>query len=135
MGLFQFHLAECKQAFCRNLKDPERQSCTRWETFVHQRIQTPLSRHVVCHWQRRCNLLLDKEVKNFIRVGSWSTEDAFSNWLGRSQPLKCLWICITNDLEYLRSDSGHLILCGDSEQGRECGEIRYFIPFGESGNE
>ena len=117
IGLIQLHLAECEQAFCRDLKDFGRQSCTRRETSIHQRIQTPPSRHVVCHWQCRCDLLLDEEVENFIRMGSRSAEDTFSNQLGRGKSLEDLWVRITNNLEHLRTDSGHLVLCRDSEQG------------------
>ena len=32
-----------------------------------------------------------------------------------------------DNVEHLRSDSGHLVLCGDLEVGQECCEIRHFI--------
>ena len=63
---------------------------------------------------------------------SSSTEDALSEWLGRTEALEGLWVRITNHLEYLESDGRHLILGRDPEEGRKCGEIRHFPPFGES---
>jgi len=37
-----------------------------------------------------------------------------------------------DDIEDPGSDSRHLVLCRDSEDGRECREIRHFVPFRES---
>ena len=48
---------------------------------------------------------------------SRSAEDTFSKWLGRSEPLKGLWVCIADDLEQPGSDGRQLILCCDSEEG------------------
>ena len=58
-------------------------------------------------------------------MGSWSTEDALSKWLGRSEPLKSFWVRVMDDLEQLRSDSRQVVLGCYSEEGRECGEIGY----------
>jgi hypothetical protein len=65
-------------------------------------------------------------------VRSRSAEDALSKWLGRSEPLKSLWVRITDDLEYPEIGQRASRTCRDSEEGRECGEIWHFIPFRES---
>ena len=59
-------------------------------------------------------------------------EDILSKRFGRSEPFESSWICVTDDLEYLGPDGGHLILRHNSEEGRKCGEIRNFVPFRES---
>ena len=95
----------------------------------------PIEQHVVCHRQCGREVPLEEEVEDLIRVRSRSAENALSKRFGRGQPLKYikgLWVCITDDVEYLRPDTGYLVLCRDSEKGRECGEIRYFVWFGES---
>jgi len=61
-----------------------------------------------------------------------SVEDVLSERLGRVEAFEGLWVRITNDLEYLGSDGGHLVLRRDPEEGRKCGEIRNFSPFRES---
>ena len=132
MDLFKLHLTQCEQAFYRNLKDFGGQSCIHRETSVHQGIWTPLNYHVVCHWQCGREVLLDEEVEDLIRVGSWSIEDVLSKRFGRDQALEVLWVCIANDVEHLRPDTGYLILCRDLEERRECGEIECFVRFGES---
>ena len=71
---------------------------------------------------------MDEQVEDFIWVRCRSAEDALAKWLGRSEPLKCLRVCIADDLEKLRSNSGQLVLGRDSEEGRECVEIRRFVP-------
>jgi len=68
-------------------------------------------------------------------VRSPSAEDVLPKWLGRAKPLKGLWVRVTDDLKYLGPDGGHLVLCCDSEEGRDCGKIRNFMPFGESRGE
>ena len=132
MGLLELHLTECHESSERDLKDFGGQPRTRRKTIVHQRIQSPSSRHVVRHRQRRCEVLLDEEVEDFIRVRSRPAEDPFSKRLGRSQRLEGLWVRIANDVEHLRPDSRHLVLRRDSKEGGECGEIGNFIPLGES---
>jgi len=132
MDLLEFHLTEYEQTFHRDPKDFGGQSCTRWETHIHQRIQAPSGRHVIRHWQRRRELLLDKQVEDLVRVRSWPAKDPLSKLLGRGETLKGLWVCITDDVEDPGSDSKHFILCHDSEEGRECGEIRDLIPFRKS---
>ena len=67
-------------------------------------------------------------------MGSWPAEDALSKLFGRSQTLKCLWVRIADDVKDPRSEARHLVLCRDSEEGRECGEIWNLIPFRESGD-
>ena len=100
--------------------------------FAHQRIRTSSSRHVVCHWQRRSEVLLDEEVEDLIWMRGSTAEDALAKRFGRSQSLKGLWVRVADDVEHLRLDGRHLVLCRSSEEGRECGEIRDFIPFRES---
>jgi len=62
-------------------------------------------------------LLLNEEVEDFIRVRSPSAEDVLPEWLGRAEPLKGFWVCITDNLKDLGPDRRHLVLCGDSEEG------------------
>ena len=70
MDLLELHLTEREQAIHRDPKDFGGQSRTRRETHIHQRIQASLSRHIVCHWQRRRKFLLDKQVEDLVRVRS-----------------------------------------------------------------
>jgi len=56
-------------------------------------------------------------------VRSLSAEDALPEWFGWPEPLKTLRVRVTDDSEYLRPDGGHLVLCGDSEEGRKRGVI------------
>jgi len=62
---------------------------------------------------------------------------------GSSKPLR-QWVQVTggtpetrhesgpDGFQYLGSDGGHLVLCSDSEEGRECGEVWRYILFRES---
>ena len=63
-----------------------------------------------------------------------STEDAFPERLGGREPLESCGVRIADDLDQLRSHSRHLVLCRDSEEGRERDEIRDFVPLRESAN-
>ena len=63
---------------------------------------------------------------------SRTAEDALSKRLGRDQLFKNLRVRIAHNVEHLGPDGGYLVLCCDLEEGRECGEIRYFVPLGES---
>ena len=117
MRLFELHLTEGKQAGYRNLKDFGGQSRARWETSVHQRFRSSSSRHVVRHWQRRCELLPDKEVEDLVRVGCLPTENHPSKLFEGDEILKVLWVAITDSFKYPRSNGGHFILCRDSEKG------------------
>jgi len=74
---------------------------------------------------------LDKQVEDRVRV-SWVAENALPKCLGRINALKSRRICTTDGFEYLGSDGRHLVLCSDSEEGRECGEVWRFILFRES---
>ena len=60
---------------------------------------------------------MDEQVENFIWVRCRSAKDALAKWLGGSEPLECLGVCIADDLENLRSNSGQLVLGRDSEEG------------------
>lgn len=88
----------------RYLKDFGGQSCARREMPV---------RHTVCHQQREGKVLLDKEVEDCIQARSPSAEDTLSERLGRSRFPKRFYVCITGDVEYLRSDSRYLVLRRD----------------------
>ena len=72
---------------------------------------------------------MDEQDEDFVWVRCRSTEDSLSKWLGGSEPLECLGVCIADDLEEVRSNSGQLVLGCGSEEGRECVEIRHFVPF------
>ena len=61
--------------------------------------------------------MLDKEVEDFVRVRSLSTEYALPEWFGGAESLKALWVCITDDFEYLGPDGRHLVFLCDSEEG------------------
>ena len=132
MCLIELRPTECEQSFYRDSKDFWGQCCTRREAQVHQRIQPTSSRHVICDWQRRRELLLNKQAEDLVRVRGLSAENTLSNLFGRYEPLEGLRVCITDDAEDSRSDSRHFILCRDSEEGGECGEIRHSVPFRES---
>ena len=116
MGLVKLHFAERHESSECVLEDLGGECGFTWEMSTHQRVRTPSSRHVVCHRQRRCEILLDEEVEDLIRVGSWSVEDVLSKRFGRDQALEVLWVCIANDVEHLRPDTGYLILCRDLEE-------------------
>ena len=75
-------------------------------------------------------VLLDKQVEDGVRVNR--SENALSKCLGRINALKSPRICTADGFKYLRSDGGHLVLCGDSGEGRKCGEVRRFILLRES---
>ena len=75
-----------------------------------------------------------KRLRTSLRWGIGLLEGALSKRFGRGQPPKVLWVYIANDVQHLRSDTRHLVLCPDSEKGQKCGEIWYFVQFRESVN-
>jgi len=98
-GLVELHFTERHESSDRGLKDLGRKRGIPWLISDHQRIKTFPGRHVVCHWQCGCELLLDEKVEDFIRMGSWSTEDALSKQLGRSEFLKSPRVRIADDFK------------------------------------
>ena len=134
VGVVEFYFTKRHESSDGGLEDLRRECCVPRQMSVHQRIQTPLGCHVVCHGQCRREPLLDEEVEDLVRVRSPSAEDALSKRLGRPESLKGLWVRVADDLEDLRSDSRHLVLPRDAEEGRKCSEIWYRVPFGESAN-
>ena len=51
-----------------------------------------------------------------------SAENSFSEWLGRVDAFKSLWVRTTNDLKYLGLDGGHSYLDRRRDESEEKSE-------------
>ena len=95
----EFHLSKRHQPAHGRSQCLAGKCCARWKSTIHQRVQTPSNRHVVCHRQCRRKLLLNEQVQH--RVGMWlgPIEHVLPEHLGRVQSFEILRVRITDGLE------------------------------------
>ena len=99
MCFVELYSAEFHEPFRRRPKYLGRERGTLRKTSVHQRIHASSSHHVVCHGQRGCEILLNEEVEDLIRVRGWSGENCLPKWPGWREPFESLRIRVPDDTE------------------------------------